>query len=142
MADAGPVLLDTDAYTWLQLRRQEWVELLRGRELVLSFVTIGEVLHGRHKAGWGATKIRDELTRLEAFRTIAGTREVAERFGELARRFDVQVPSNDLWIAACALAVPIPLATGDRTHFDPITKAFGLEVVRPPAPAKEGDPVM
>jgi predicted nucleic acid-binding protein len=126
-----PLLLDTDVYSELQIGNPDWANVVRGHELVLSFVTVGEVLHGKHKLGWGPDRIDGQVKTLQAFRTIAGTREVAERYGELARWFHGQMPQNDLWVAACALAVPLPLATGDATHFDPIAARFGLVIVRP-----------
>jgi predicted nucleic acid-binding protein len=130
-ADPAPILLDTDVYSLLQLGDSAWASLLRGHELVLSFVTVGEVLHGKHKLGWGTERIGDQIRQLQTYRTIPGSHEVAAEFGSLARWFKGQMPDDDLWVAACALAVPIPLATGDATHFDPIAARFGLTIVRP-----------
>jgi predicted nucleic acid-binding protein len=110
------------------------VEALRDRELILTFVTVGEVLHGRMKKGWGELKLQQEIDRLLAYRTISGTSEVAQSYGLVARWFADQAPDNDLWIAACALATQLPVATGDAKHFDPISDRLGFAIVRP-APA-------
>ena len=120
---AEPLLLDTNVYTFLtdpRKRRPDWVAAVHGRLLVLSFVTVGEVLHGAMEA------------RLRAYPVVPGTFGVARKFAELRRRFHKQIGDDDLWIAACALAQPdpLPLATDDD-HFDRIAAEFPLVVVRP-----------
>jgi predicted nucleic acid-binding protein len=69
--------------------------------------------------------------RLRAYPVIPGTFGVAAKFAELRRRFHKQMEDNDLWIAACALAQPEPLAlaTADA-NFDDIAAEFPLVVVR------------
>jgi predicted nucleic acid-binding protein len=40
------------------------------------------------------------------------------------------IADNDLWIAACATANGLPLATLNRRHFEPLT-IFGLTLLSP-----------
>jgi predicted nucleic acid-binding protein len=132
---AGPLLLDTDVFTFLTDSRKlrlDWADAVRGRLLVLSFVTVGEVLHGSLAAGWSARRVAEMESRLRAYPIIPGTFGVARKFAELRRRFHSQVGDDDLWIAACALAQPEPLelASSDP-HFGLIAAVFPLVLVRP-----------
>jgi predicted nucleic acid-binding protein len=132
---AEPLLLDTNVYTFLtdpRKRRPDWVAAVHGRLLVLSFVTVGEVLHGAMSGGWSDRNLAAMEARLRAYPVVPGTFGVARKFAELRRRFHKQIGDDDLWIAACALAQPdpLPLATDDD-HFDRIAAEFPLVVVRP-----------
>jgi len=84
---------------------------------VLSFVTVGEIVHGTMRAGWSAKQIGDIEARLRTYQVIPGTIGVARKFAELRRWYFGQIGDNDLWIAACALAQPepIPIATAMDT---------------------------
>jgi predicted nucleic acid-binding protein len=124
---ARPVLLDTGVYGMIQMGDAAWADRLVGRELVLSFVTVAEVLWGKLKAGWSEKRLAEERAILQSMRTIAGSWEVAVEYAQLYRRFSGSIGSHDLWIAACALAVPIELATLD-SDFDAIATEFGLEL--------------
>jgi predicted nucleic acid-binding protein len=131
---AEPLLLDTNVYTFLtdpRKLRRDWAAAVQGRTLVLSFVTVGEVLHGAMSAGWSDRNLAAMESRLRAYPVIPGTFGVARKFAELRRRFHKQIGDDDLWIAACALAQPqpIPLATTDD-HFQLIAAEFPLVLVR------------
>ena len=131
---AEPLLLDTNIYTFLtdsRKRRPEWGPVAEGRILVLSFVTVGEVLHGALSGGWSDRNLAAMEARLRAYPGVPGTFGVARKFAELRRRFHKQIGDDDLWIAACALAQPqpIPLATTDD-HFQLIAAEFPLVLVR------------
>ncbi len=130
-----PILLDTNVLTYLtdsRNPRPEWDAVVQGRTLILSFVTVGEILHGIMLAHWSERIIADIESRLRAYPVIPGTVGVSRKYAELRRRFFKQIGDNDLWIAACALAQPEPLAlaTSDG-HFDLIAATFPLVVVRP-----------
>jgi predicted nucleic acid-binding protein len=134
-AKAPPLLIDTNVLSYLTASHNphpEWDDLVRGRILVLSFVTVGEILHGTMTGGWSRARIAAVETRLKSYPVIPGTIGVARKFAELRRWFYKQIEDNDLWIAACALAQPeqLPLATADA-HFDLIGAKFPLEIVRP-----------
>jgi predicted nucleic acid-binding protein len=121
--------------TWLTDPRSshpDWEELTHGRTLYLSFVTVGEVLHGAHR--WNNARRAAIEVRLASWPVIPGTIGVARKFAELRARYHNQIGDNDLWIAACALREPEPiaLATHDKA-FDRIAADFGLVVERPSA---------
>lgn len=130
-----PVLLDTNVLTYLtdsRNPRPEWDAIVQGRTLILSFVTVGEILQGIMSAGWSERWIVAMESRLRAYPVIPGTIGVARKYAELRRRFLKQIGENDLWIAACALAQlePLALAPADG-HFHLIAATFPLVVVRP-----------
>ncbi len=130
-----PLVLDTNVLTYLtddRNRHPEWDAVVRGRTLVLSFVTVGEILHGTMSAGWSKARIADVESRLQAYPVIPGTFGVSRKFAELRRWFLGRIGDNDLWIAACVLAHPGPvsLATSDA-DFDQIATKFPLDIVRP-----------
>ncbi len=132
---SGLLLLDTSVLTLLTdpgISHPEWDPLVTGKALVVSFVTVGETLHGAMKANWGPKRIAAMEARLRAYPVIPGTVGVARKYAELRRWFFQQVGENDLWIAACALTQPdpLPLATAD-SDFDSIAERFPLQVVRP-----------
>lgn len=131
---ALPLLLDTTVLTFLTDDRNpkpEWDAVVRGRILVLSFVTVGEILHGTLVARWPRKRIADIEARLRAYPVIPGTLRVARQFAELRRWHFNSIGDNDLWIAACALSQPtqLPIATAD-SDFDEIAKRFPLSIVR------------
>ncbi|HEV2768815.1 MAG TPA: PIN domain-containing protein [Solirubrobacteraceae bacterium] len=82
----------------------------------ISVVTIGELEAGILLATEGsmrAQRLRHLAAVLEVSPVLAVDRAVAARYGEL-RAASGRVPSNDLWIAATALAHGMRLVTADR----------------------------
>ena len=111
-------MLDTSVLTFLTDPRNpkpEWEDVIRGRTLVLSFVTVGEILHATMASGWSKKQIADVEARLGAYPVIPGTIGVARKYAELRRWFFTQIGENDLWTAACALMQPepVPIETDD-----------------------------
>lgn len=130
-----PLLLDTNVLTFVTDPRNphpEWDSIVEGRTPVLSFVTVGEILHGTMSAGWPKARIAAIEARLQAYPVIPGTIGVSRKYAELRRWYWRQIDDNDLWIAACALAqsTPVSLATADG-GFDMIASRFPLDIVRP-----------
>lgn len=133
---SGPVLIDTDVFSWVVWERQRYEEfgrLLTGHYPVLSFATAGELYSGAVKAGWGDQRIGKLQEAMDRCLVIPATDEVARHWGSLYARFSGQMEQNDLWIAACALTQPepLPIATGNLSHFQPVADAFDLVLVHP-----------
>lgn len=130
---ASRLIVDTMVLTWLtdpRNPRPDWERLTRGRTLYLSFVTVGEILHGAHR--WSEARRTAIEQRLASWPVVPGTVGVARKYAELRARYFDQIGDNDLWIAACALREPeaMALATDDHS-FDRIAEDFGLVVERP-----------
>lgn len=131
----GRVLVDTNVVSYLSDRKgrhAEWADIVRDRQAFISFVTVGEILAGGFKAGWGPARMLDWETRLHAYTVIPGTVDIARQFGPLYARFRDQMSDDDLWIAAAALADgSLPIATNDGS-FDSIAAEFPIVLLRPP----------
>ena len=132
---AGPLVLDTDAFTFVSDRSSvgdPFRSLVAGHELLLTFVTVGEALQGALSRGWGHEKMNALESRLRSYGVIGGSIDAARRYAELARTLRDQVPYNDLWIAACALGQepPLPLLSNDK-HMQTIAGVSDLVIVRP-----------
>ena len=83
---------------------------------VISVVTVGELEAGVLVATedpMRAQRLRHLAAVLEVSPVLAVDRAVAARYGEL-RAASGRVPSNDLWIAATALAHGMRLVTADH----------------------------
>lgn len=137
----GPLCVDTDVFRYLYVGRgphlQEFRALIRGRLLVLSFATVGELrgwtLHSRFgpkRRSEVETKIRDHYV------VLTPTDAVVAKYAEMHARFAGRLSQggqNDMWTAACALAQPrsLPLITNNLGDFDTIAGEFPLILVHP-----------
>jgi hypothetical protein len=76
---AGPVLLDTTAFSHL-LRggkiAEQIASLTADHELVVSYVTVGEVMAGAIHAGWNATKLAALELKLAGCAKVVGSERV------------------------------------------------------------------
>jgi predicted nucleic acid-binding protein len=136
---AGPLILDTDVFSYLAWQRGPWQDfepLVAGHPLVLTFVNVGELLAGGLIAGWGEarmTKLRDQIRRCVI---LPSTAEVTEQWSHLHARFRGQLGTsggNDMWIAACAMtqAPPLPIVTNNLSDFDHLSQEFPIQLVHP-----------
>lgn len=129
------LLVDTMVVSWLGGRKGPflaWQEVVRDRDLFISFATYAEVIEGGRRAGWGDRTLDEWRSRLHGYTVIPGTVAIAESFALLSSRFRDQMSEADLWIAATALGQPepLPLGTADR-GFEKIAPDFPLVIVRP-----------
>jgi tRNA(fMet)-specific endonuclease VapC len=120
---ASRVLIDTSAYAHFRRGQRNVVEILTAAEqLYLSAVTLGELEAGfmlSSRLDENRTALRDFLS--EPFVSVVHVDEVvAKRYGNLfatLRRAGTPVPTNDIWIASCAMHVGAQLITFD-SDFD------------------------
>ncbi len=135
----GPLLIDTDVFSWVagqRGRHEEYSDLIRGHLLVLSFATVGELWAGANKSDWGERRRRDLEARITRYVTLTATSAVTQRFGAIYAKLRDQLQGggvNDMWIVACALAQPraLPVVTGNFTDFDRIASYFPITIVHP-----------
>lgn len=116
------ILLDTSAYS----------EFKRGNSAVLEHVQtahkiwLSTIAHGELLAGFAAGS-REKINRSELDQFLSSARvatvgvdsATAERYAIIyafLRREGKPIPTNDLWIAATAMQLGVPVVTADR-HF-------------------------
>lgn len=135
-----PVLVDTDVFSWLMFPRKgldvPYRQLVEGHYIALSFVTVGELLHGALQAGWGNPRLDVLRERIGRTVVLRSTDEVIEQYAEIRRRCYRQLKGggeNDMWTAACALAQPEPppVVTGNTSDFGVIAEHFPLQLLQP-----------
>jgi predicted nucleic acid-binding protein len=128
--------VDTDVFSWIAFQRQrhrEFGELVRGHILAVSFSTVGELWAGAERANWGDARRQALDDILRQYVVLPATEAVARHWGRLHARFKDQFESNDMWTASCALAQPhpLPIATGNLKHFQPMAADFRITLVHP-----------
>ena len=123
------LVVDTDVasfvFKWHPEFAPRYVGIIRGYELVISFMTLAEMRQGAVDATWGQRK----LDMLEAYlvdfavlhsdsllcSTWAGVRSESKRKG-------CQMSSADAWIAATALVLSAPLVTNNPKDYRHLAK--------------------
>ncbi len=116
------LLIDTNIYSSAMRGDAEIAHLLRrAAHIGISSISVGELLSG-FRAGGREQKNRQELgIFLDSPRVVLYSvdEETAEHYSSVLnrlRRKGTPIPTNDIWIAACALRHGLPLCTLDR-HF-------------------------
>ena len=129
------LVVDTDVasfiFKWHPEFAPRYVGMMRGSELVVSFMTMAEMRQGALDATWGQRKCDVLEAYLADFSVLhsdsllcstwAGVRNESVRKGR-------QISSADAWIAATALALAAPLVTNnpkDYRHLDELQLISG-----------------
>jgi predicted nucleic acid-binding protein len=129
------LVIDTDVASRLQRQTlpDEVAHTLIGATLVVSFVTVGELMKWAEVRGWGQRR-RDELGRwLGPIPVLPGDRLVAATWARVVAASEARGrprPVNDSWIAACCIAHGLPLVTLNRRDFEDFAHQDGL-ILRP-----------
>lgn len=129
--NADTVILDTDAASGLYRHRYlgrpldaRLAVLTVQHQLVISAITLGEASYGMNRAKWGPVRVQRLLSFYEHIFTLAPVdHATAHEYGRLRAATEAvgnPVADNDLWIAATATAVDLPLLTRNRRHFEPL----------------------
>jgi predicted nucleic acid-binding protein len=127
----GPLLVDTDVVSYWVLHQQghEFSKIVAGHELALSFASYGELLAAAHQNRWGPRRIGDLRRRLRSFVVVPYNVDVIERWAEMHAKLSGHLHkqgTNDLWTAACAVAMTpqLPVVTNNLRDFKTISAAF------------------
>lgn len=117
------LVVDTDVVSYIfkwHSSAPRYVELLADNEVVLSFVTPGEMRLGALKAHWGFRK-RNLLERyLSRFAVCYPDDQLCTRWAEAkheSNRKGHPISSQDAWIAATALYLDAPLVSNNAKHY-------------------------
>jgi len=123
---SGPLIVDTDVFSMVHYakgRATEFEPLLLGHLLVLSFAAVGELRAGAIKARWGTRKVTDQTRFLHAYTVVPANMAVVDRYAPLHAKLHATLKGggiNDMWTAACALELGIPVATNNLSDFQQI----------------------
>lgn len=90
----------------------------------ISWTVVGEFAEGFDDIGNPACAAM--LGRFEVLPTVEATAGQYARIASTLRRSNQLIGTNDLWIAAAALAAGLPLVTNNSAHFG---RVAGLRVV-------------
>ena len=109
-------------------RAQYYLDIVRGKRVVISFQTLEELWFGAYKAKWGERRRNELSLYLQQFAVIWPNLEMVEICGRLRCEREssgTRLQTADAWIAATAILLACPLASHDR-DFSGIS---GLEVI-------------
>jgi predicted nucleic acid-binding protein len=136
----GPLVVDTDVFSYLLERADRWEEferLVSDHPRAMAFASFAEALVPIHRKGLGerrSRRIRDALSR---YVVLPYNTAVAEEWARLRPKLEGHLRgggTNDLWIAACALTMPspLPVVTNNLGEFQSIrAHAHDLVIVHP-----------
>jgi tRNA(fMet)-specific endonuclease VapC len=122
------IVVDTDVasyiFNWHSLA-QQYANVLRGSELILSFMSVAELRMGAISAKWGHPR-RSLLERfIQGFEVVYADSSLCTVWASIradARTAGRALSPQDAWIAATALALDAPLATNNRRDFENVRK--------------------
>ena len=133
----GPVVVDTGVFGADLTRSSKpladlYADVLAGRNILISFVTVAELRYGALRVGWGA-KRRNELEEtINAAKIVWPGHGLASEYAALraecvAAGHGLAEKSNeaDRWVAATARYVKVPLVSHDALFVD----APGIELL-------------
>lgn len=127
------LVVDTDVasfiFKWHPEFASRYVNLIRGFEIIISFMTLAEMRQGALDANWGERKCHLLEAYLADFSVLNSDDRLCSTWAEVrneSARKGRPMSGADAWIAASALILPAPLVTNnpaDYSHLD------GLELV-------------
>ena len=122
------LVVDTDVasfvFKWHPDFAPRYVAIVRGAELVVSFVTLAEMRQGALDANWGPRKCDVLEAYLADFSVLHSDSRLCSTWAALrneSTRKGRQMSSADAWIASTALLLSAPLVTNnpkDYRHLD------------------------
>jgi predicted nucleic acid-binding protein len=135
----GPLMLDTDVFSWLVWEHGPWeafAALVRNHPFVLAFATVGELRAGALKAKFGEKRNRKLDRLIKECIVLPATDAVVWNYARLHARYRDNLKkdgANDMWIAACSLAEDpaIPIVTGNLGDYRTLSQDFPLRLIHP-----------
>lgn len=128
MASASSVILDTDAFSFLFLKKPQaanYGTVLPGRVPALTFVSVAELRFGALIAGWGDKKRSDLEASIRRCVLLPFDDQLSTIWADLRARayrqglaLGAKSQANDCWIAACGVYYDAPILTGNMAHFE------------------------
>lgn len=120
-------ILDTDVFSVMLDDRpgaEDYAAATDGVRTSLAFPSIGELLYGAYRAGWGPARLALLEDGIRRHGLLLPTEELLEVYGRLhadaarsGHALAQHEHANDRWIAACAIFYGVPLLTNNVRHF-------------------------
>ena len=114
------LVVDTDIasfiFKWHLEFAPRYVDIVRGAELVVSFMTLAEMRQGALDANWGPRKCDVLETYLADFSVLHSDNTLCSMWAAIRNesvRKGRRMSSADAWIAATALVLSAPLVTNN-----------------------------
>ena len=127
-AATARLVVDTDVasfvFKWHPEFAPRYVGIIRGSELVVSFMTLAEMRQGAMDANWGRRKCDVLETYLADFSVLHSDSLLCSTWAAVRNesvRKGHPISSADAWIAATAMVLSAPLVTNnpkDYRHLD------------------------
>lgn len=136
----GPVLVDTDVFSYIHTQRGPWAAFapfIERRTVAMSFITVAELWLGARKRDWGEKKSKDLEVAIGVYLQLPPDSRVAMLYADIAKACMGQLggdkEEHDLWIASTAIAFELPLVTNNLGDYQTIQRAGfpGLVLVHP-----------
>ncbi len=108
--------VDSYIFNW-HSRAQDYIAALHRADLVLSFMSLAELLMGAMSAGWGSRRRQLLEPFIRNFELVYADNDLCTVWARIradARAAGRPISPQDAWIAATALALDAPLATNNR----------------------------
>jgi len=118
------LVVDTDVasfiFKWHPQFAPRYVAIVRGAELIISFMTLAEMQQGALDANWGPRKRAVLDAYLADFSVLHSDRILCSMWAAVrneSTRKGRPISSPDAWIAATALVLTVPLVTNNPTDY-------------------------
>lgn len=122
------ILLDTDVFSFLlrqgDTRAERYRPLVKNKTIALSFISVGELYVWSVKRNWSKKKLADFEEKLKAAVIVPYDLELCREYARVVASLPSGrvIPTNDLWIAVCAIRHSIPLLSNNRKDFEHIPR--------------------
>jgi tRNA(fMet)-specific endonuclease VapC len=117
---------------------------VQDKTVAVSFVTVGELHYWSLRRKWSPKRIAELEARFRNVVIIPFDIDVCKAYAAIKNEAktdsgsDRVIPSNDLWIAACARRHGIPVVSNNRKHFQDVPGITLIsEAPTPPAPPSQ-----
>ena len=122
-----PVVLDTDVVFFpfkQDTRAALYIDKLRDRQLLISFMTEAELEQWVLLSNWGAQRIEWLHLYLSRFVIVSSSNDLSKKWAEVmvtARRHGRRIETADAWIAATAILYDAVLLTHNTADCNGVT---------------------
>src|ERR1700677_180013 len=129
------LLLDTDGASYLfknSAHAKPYRDLIKGKQLLLAFVSVAELFKWTLKRGWSSQKIAQMEEALHRYVIIPYDRDLAWSWAKAVASCEKAgrpIASSDACVAAAALRHDVEMTTNNVKHFEAAEALCGLKLL-------------